>query len=706
MTVTNPISAPEMDKPIDRGQLSTTLSVYVSNERMQSVFDNWTADIRKLIRTEYLETQKLRDAIDPLFNDVAMRDRNSTLDEFLIDVPGRKEGEPIQFLIPDTIRWTTEGRKFRADLGPQRPRDATCQMFWYVHSNGSLSFHMTFRLEYAHTYEDFYFLSILQKMFFPKEFTVEGRGAEPEDICSDTTGIWPLDNTRVRRRSTGADAAGGPGGTRPHIDLSFWQYVRGQFDTKLDDLIQKLLKWMDELAEAQKAITDGKLDNSATPRSLTPKDVTRVARILKDIGERRFRYRHAVDKNRTSATFLWDHLVAVDRDDFIEVPRLQAPAVRSVMMFKDGKFLSLLQPNERATIINNKNYANRLPPDHDRSAEIVITKAAFDAPQKYPGPFDIRHYFLSGFFQNIIDFLNQDASEVLDGIDPIYPVSDAQAEEKFFVCYANGRSLFEVVENSRSLDAGLDYIGICPYLFLVHLMALHNEFVIRRYEKETKEIQDQLESSSLTNFGNMQSLISSIQAEAFRGKPVGVEEINKATSRFYEFRYRAFTIFIRHLYDNTFRYDTERDVFDELLKIRGTTTRQERCKSIVDGLDKTMQDLEEDKRHREQSKIQQSDNRLQYLVVIVGFFSVMQAAFQAVEVYRNLFIKNSEGATSPTCRITDFATFFWCDKLSSADTIGLILLVVTILLGGAATMYSAYFFSRLTAEWWRRRRQR
>ncbi len=300
--------------------------------------------------------------------------------------------------------------------------------------------------------------------------------------------------------------------------------------------------------------------------------------------------------------------------------------------------MDLLQPQKRSSmILKNVNYGVRLPAGSADGSEIVITADVFNwRPAEADPRFDIRYYFLSGFFQNIIDFLNQDASEILDGTDPIYPQSDQQQDEAFFVCYANGRSVYEVVERSRSLEAGIDYIGICPYLFLVHLMALHNEFVIRRYEMETKQIQDRFDKDDLTRHGNLRQLIHSIQNEAFGGAPVSVGEINKATSRFYEFRYRAFTVFTRNLYDNTFRYDTERDIFTELSKIRGTTSRLARCQSIAEGIDTTMQDLEEDKRYREQNNIRESDQRLQILVFFVGLVSIMQVLFQANDAFDKL----------------------------------------------------------------------
>lgn len=75
------------------------------------------------------------------------------------------------------------------------------------------------------------------------------------------------------------------------------------------------------------------------------------------------------------------------------------------------------------------------------------------------------YLFLAGFNQNIIDFMNQSTSEILDSIDPIYPDSDEQSDERFFVRYANHRAMVTYVPKSRSLETGNDYIGTCPMRF-------------------------------------------------------------------------------------------------------------------------------------------------------------------------------------------------------------------------------------------------
>ncbi len=574
-----PASQPPQTERIADRTLSTVLSLYISNERMQEVFANWTKDKRQSIqRGNYQETQKLREAIDPLFNDVAMRDRNSTLDEFLIDVEGNRVVETIKITVPQHFHWRTEGKTTEVDLGASVSHTLQCRMFWYVHSNGSLSYHIAFRLEYEHRFTDYYYLSILQKLFFPKEFYPENV-TEIGSIYGGKTGLWVLDTPMVEARDDYMDPSSAM------QQMTFWAYIRDRFGRHVHSLsVDKKVDFKIPLPADRAGIRDR----------------------------------------------VWIELIEADQVEVIEVPGLNSPAARSVFLFRDRSFWRLLQQSERDKILGSENYGVR---EHIVRGDVeTIDAATFNAPPAKSGAFDIQHYFLSGFLQNIIDFHNQDASEIRDGTDPIFPSSDAQKDEAFFVCYANGRSLYEIVKSSRSLDAGAGYIGMCPYLFLIHLMALHNEFVVRRYEMETKTIEEDFDDPRLTDLGNLERVVHSIQTGELGPDVDVIGEINKITNRFHAFRYRAFTIFIRHLYDNTFRYDTERDIYAELLNIRGVTNRFDRCKTLVEGLDMTLRDLAEEKRYREQARQRRSDLRLQNLVLLVGFAGIMQVLFQAADV--------------------------------------------------------------------------
>jgi hypothetical protein len=206
-------------------------------------------------------------------------------------------------------------------------------------------------------------------------------------------------------------------------------------------------------------------------------------------------------------------------------------------------------------------------------------------------------------------------------------------------------------------------------------MALHNEFLIRRYEAEVAVLQNKLDDPGLTALGNIGALLGALSTEGANQPAVPAREIHKATSQFYYFRLKAFTVFKRHLYDNTLRYDTERDLYDDLERIRGIGTRIARCESVVTGLDRTIKDLEDDKRYREQREARHAENRLSKLVGVVGLFSVAQASFQAVDAYRGLF----EGE-KPKCSFESWRGWPpFCPEPTAADLSSLLLLAGTAL---------------------------
>ncbi len=442
-----------------------------------------------------------------------------------------------------------------------------------------------FFLKYGHEFKDYYFLSMLQKLMFPKEFYIEKGNLSkptPNDITSGTTGLWPLDGRFVWTQTNSAASTTRTEATvHEQEPITFWQFVQARFAEHLQDLVESA----------------------------------------------GIEYKVELLRGAEHAKQLWDRLV--EQGDFIEVPSLKAPAARALFLFQDADFFNLLQEDHRFAIRNNPNY---------QSLDAVeIKKEDFDRVPA-SGAFDIRYYFLSGFFQNIIDFLKQDIVEIRDGTDPIYPVTEEQQEEAYYVRLANGRAIYQVVERSRSLEVGEDYIGTCPYIFLVHLMALHNEFLVRKYELKSTEVQDKLSDPGLTEYGDLQALLN-----RGAGQDIRTRELQKATQLFYAFRYKAFSVYKKHLYLNTLRYNSERDVFEMLEQIRSTEPRLRRCDEIAAGLDKTIQDIEEERRYREQRLQSESDRILNLAVLGVAIFSAFQVLFQIADKLDDVevLLKNS-----------------------------------------------------------------
>lgn len=352
-------------------------------------------------------------AIEPFFDDVADRRHNPDVGDFLIDTrsqtkPRDDDGdcnenlnETIAFEFPPDITWSTEGKSFKAALGTALRLPAKCRMFWFMHSNGALSFHLSFEAAYQHDHRHAYALSMLQKMIFEKENT----------DASESVVVWRENGTSLR----------------------FWDFVKKNFEAHAFDLF----------VTAELRTAAGGWDGS-------------------------FRY--------------WDTLLTAGK---------ARPVCKAVILLEDPYYFRLLDAGRRAKLKGfGRIAANRkTAPDGQRYDEFdAALLARLDGIE-----FD--YYFLSGFFQNIIDFLRQDTSEVQDGTDPIYPDEPGG----HFVVFANSNVVYEIAEWSRSLTAARGYIGMCPYLFLVHIMSFHNDALIGSFEERIKILVAKMKKAGLTD---------------------------------------------------------------------------------------------------------------------------------------------------------------------------------------------------------------
>ena len=224
---------PDWDRCEDR-TLYWTLSLHIDRGRLPEKFHAQFHPRNKLaVQNAYCQSATLRDAMEPLFNDIADRERLSEVGDYLLDVPGARQGEWLEITIPGTVVWTTEGTSFAAELGAAQRRLLRCRRFWYVHQNGSLSYHTSFCLKYEHTPADYYFIALLQKIVAPKECAAQrggpGAAARPITVGDGATGLFPLDRVLVRRLN---EATGTWDGLVP-----FWHYVRNRFDAHARDLL-------------------------------------------------------------------------------------------------------------------------------------------------------------------------------------------------------------------------------------------------------------------------------------------------------------------------------------------------------------------------------------------------------------------------------------------------------------------------------------
>ncbi|HRE43508.1 MAG TPA: hypothetical protein PKY87_06005 [Terricaulis sp.] len=480
-------------------------------------------------------TQALRDAMDPLFNDVANRERLGRVEDYLLDTNGPPEGVKLNLITPRVITWTTEGTTFKVDLGAEQMRQARVRRFWYVHMNRAISYHVALAMTYEHTPADFYAISMLQKAAAPKEFKRPADGAG--NVYSGRTGILPLDGVLFE------DETG--------VRRSLWDFVARQFDADAKGLF----------AHIRKTAPDAQADAA-------------FAKLVR-------------------------------QDPFLETPGLCMPRARFKFFFQDEAFFDALLPpplpGADGALVRRRRIdcvPTAVYEAYPAAIQALIDAAEEndaadpDAPQEVAIPLadiaaidpeHLKYLFLAGFNQNIIDFLNQDASEILDSTDPIYPANEDQEAESFFVRYANPRTLITYVKRSRSLETGNDWIGTCPYAFLIHTLALHNEYFVRAYEYEAE------------------ALVNNVQSADERG------ELREAAEKFYAFRKRQFSNYMRFRYQNVFRYDTEKDAFAEVERIRGVAKNVSYLEALVSGVEKQTHDLEE--RLKEKAKEDAHDAR-------------------------------------------------------------------------------------------------
>jgi len=530
--------------------------------------------LKQLDEMQNAATREVRDAVDPLFNDIADRTRQGdVLDRLLVD--GKRE--EVAFHLPESIGWKTEGRRFQVALAKgDRERPAEMRRFWYLHSDGAMSWHVAFAVRYGKQLEaelkegrvsSLYFLSLLQKLAWPKE-------------C-DASGIKSLSTDAMLKVKIG------PKGTaKPKL---FWGQVEDWFKADgalLRDVHPAAVAGFGTLFPMKPCIEVPGLNTCETRSLFFIQD--------KDFFE--------LIQPKTAKGVLVARRERILDDVFEHYPkrvREIVPDAGNVHLLDDAFWADLLSENE--------------------ASEKAAARAAEDAENDdFPLPNAaqrLRYLFLAGFNQNIIDWANQEASEVLDSLDPIYPSSDEQLEEGFFIRYANPRSLITYVQRSRTLEVGNDHILTCPYAFLIHVLAMNNEHLTRQKEKRAFDVIKWVSGQLPAYDPHSQNEMVTKQVLA------GVEQqINRL-------RIDSFEHFDRHRYFNPFRYDTERDVFEELERLRGMSRLEVAYKEALKALEEQARDLERIRADTESERESRQEKRLAALFGLIGFSGVGQLLF-------------------------------------------------------------------------------
>lgn len=526
----------------------------------------------------------------------------------------------------------------------------------------------------------YYFLSLLQKLAAPKEYVLDPQRLKPAaaarnpvlDVFGDEKlHISPLDDIRVRQ-------ATGPDGMMQA--QRFWPFVRTMFEGDAVRLFPRLAAELDPSKPPRTGFERGLLELSpvmetpglAAPRSrfmfmlhderffdrLMPLDEAtqtpaprkrmvqprcydpyqdRIRALTKPLGGRPPKAVHlgappdGVRAGERADPEFWDWVerradyeaamadgVFVRRNPQADPAKGEADLWRPISdkTTPHERMADLVEAMRRGQVVQIK--AFRQPGEVE--ARLLETPVEHHIPAFEIERADCLDYlFLAGFNQNIIDFMNQDTSEILDSIDPIYPDSSEQSDERFFVRYANHRAMITYVPKSRSLEIGNDYIGACPYAFLIHALALHNEFLARGHEHKT-----------MTRIDRIHALVEGklpppSEAMLALEKQEPLEEtdpLSQAEMAINKAKLAEFDQYERYRHANPFRYDTERDVFRKLEELRGVSRKNEAMSLAI----KSLEDHASDLSRRQQKKAdEEGAKRGQLLNILLGMTGVFGA---------------------------------------------------------------------------------
>lgn len=528
-------------------------------------------------------TEELRSAINPLFNDIADRARLGRIEDQLFAV---EQSEWAEFVLPEAVTWSTEGRTYAVPTdSKKRNYPVRVTRFWYLHGNGAMSWHVSFDVQYrdadfearlaaGQVPNSLYLLSLMQKLAYPKESEVMKKGEKEKRVRSDE--LFDLKLREIRARA------------KPRL---FWDMIRTWFDedkstitamhgVETDDI--NLLSVCPNIAINE--IPDLFCVDTRSNFFIMDETFFKLIQPKNQQGELEHRRLHVLDEKFRS----YPDLI----DKHAKVTRMRGHSDRIVATLGEEYWRAMLKEDGKTLEAGGS---------------------------KDPGAVHrLLYLFLAGFNQNIIDWTNQDASEVLDSLDPIYPASDDQLEEGFFIRYANPRCLITYVQRSRTLEVGNDFIGTCPYAFLIHVLAMHNERLTRDQEKLAFAVVEKVNDT-----------LRAAEADKAAGGAMVGKLIHQAEEWINWYRMAAFEHFDRHRYFNPFRYDTERDVFDALEQLRGTSRLIAALDKAFAALDESTRDLE---RVRAEAEADQEGNRNLFLTVVFGIVGLAGLAQVVLQI--------------------------------------------------------------------------
>lgn len=631
MTISSERATQTFEKAED-GTLYWTLSLYCAPERVAAAAGRPGRPIDhrlfQQVQRNHPSSQLLGNAVAPLFNDIADREVLGEVQEVLlaaIDTPETRDtkaigkalrtAEELTFHPHKEIEWTTEGLTYRASpVGLDRQRTVRFRRFWFAHNNGALSYHMSFTHHYAtgadggYGPDTYYFLSQLQKLAAPKEFALSTAKREAGTMASvfdPDLGIAPLDTLTV------TDAQG--------ANTRFWPFVRQRLVADAERLFDRLTA----LTQTCRAPNLGEQLIEEVPFIEVPGLTIPKSRFMFVIHDQRFFKRLMPLDPITGETAARQVMVqdlcyapyqeelkerietAEKNDDGSPVELDEAYWNWATTQPQYAKWIRGRKPVLRKRGGGNfRSVAELVPAMHRGEVELTQDEAGnpltppriLQVPAFEPLRTDCLDYlFLAGFNQNIIDFMNQDTSEILDSIDPIYPNSAEHSDERFFVRYANHRGMITYVPKSRSLEKGNDYIGTCPYAFLIHFMSLHNEFLARGHEAKSMARIERI-NWLVADKGERAPANTTIRQLDIHEPLNGSDDYDRAEVAINQARLATYREYEQFRYVNPFRYDTERLVFSKLEELRGTARKKDALALAIESLEDHASDLQ--RRHQ------------------------------------------------------------------------------------------------------------
>jgi len=213
---------------------------------------------------------------------------------------------------------------------------------------------------------------------------------------------------------------------------------------------------------------------------------------------------------------------------------------------------------------------------------------------------------LAGITQGVLDFPEQDASEIGDSLSPVLAAPGVEM-------FSHPRFLVEICQGSRSLAAMEGCLGSCPYVFLSHLVFAYNKRLLEEAESSFEQLR--LHRRRRFRYRPFETL-----GDIIRGIDFPLGEPTRFLHRSLRIRFELLRDLIVSYIPNVFRYRTERSLYEELSTrhgLRGRHTAFVEWLAHYENVVKGAHDLG-------QFLAERRTNRLLLVIAVIGLLSVVK----------------------------------------------------------------------------------